>query len=303
VNERDHSKFQSDLNNICGDFDVVTHNQKDRFCGDISYNSVAGLDFAIVNQNAQRIIRTQQAVTNDQRSNYFLIFQHEGQSIVSQNNLKACLTPGEMFLMNPSQPLAIDYAGQHSKQISFHIAEEEILPHFGNISQNSLYLNKANRFVRGMNNIVPSLLETHITTKNEHNINQAFNGLLGLALEEAQTHLLSHETNETGLLQLAQDYMEQNSCNPEMSVALIAEELGLSMRKLQRLFKGTKLTPSQYLLHRRLENVCRQLIVKQEQKTDKTVSQIAYETGFNDLSYFNRAFKSKYGIAPGKWNS
>lgn len=29
-----------------------------------------------------------------------------------------------------------------------------------------------------------------------------------------------------------------------------------------------------------------------------TVAAIAYEAGFNDLSYFNRAFRRRYGMTP-----
>ena len=34
------------------------------------------------------------------------------------------------------------------------------------------------------------------------------------------------------------------------------------------------------------------------QTTDKTISEIAYEVGFNDPSWFSRAFKEEYGYAP-----
>ena len=34
------------------------------------------------------------------------------------------------------------------------------------------------------------------------------------------------------------------------------------------------------------------------QTTDKTISEIAYDVGFNDPSYFSRAFKEEFGLAP-----
>ncbi len=32
--------------------------------------------------------------------------------------------------------------------------------------------------------------------------------------------------------------------------------------------------------------------------TNKTISEIAYETGFNDPSWFSRAFKDEFGFSP-----
>ena len=32
--------------------------------------------------------------------------------------------------------------------------------------------------------------------------------------------------------------------------------------------------------------------------TDKKISEIAYEVGFNDPSWFSRAFKEEFGFAP-----
>jgi AraC-like DNA-binding protein len=33
-------------------------------------------------------------------------------------------------------------------------------------------------------------------------------------------------------------------------------------------------------------------------QTDKTISEICYEVGFNDQAYFSRAFKKQYGKSP-----
>ena len=35
--------------------------------------------------------------------------------------------------------------------------------------------------------------------------------------------------------------------------------------------------------------------------TDDSVLEIAGKSGFDNLSYFNRIFKKKYGASPGKW--
>ena len=37
--------------------------------------------------------------------------------------------------------------------------------------------------------------------------------------------------------------------------------------------------------------------------SDSSVLEIAEQSGFDNLSYFNRIFKRKYGMSPGKWRT
>lgn len=52
---------------------------------------------------------------------------------------------------------------------------------------------------------------------------------------------------------------------------------------------------SRYVLERRLV-LAKSLILAENTATP--ISQIVYSVGFNDLSYFNRTFRSRYGIRP-----
>jgi AraC-like DNA-binding protein len=61
-------------------------------------------------------------------------------------------------------------------------------------------------------------------------------------------------------------------------------------RDFQKLF-GT--TPGKWLLEQRLEHA-RQLLLN----GGKTVSDAAFESGFENTSHFSRAFKTRYGISP-----
>ena len=52
-------------------------------------------------------------------------------------------------------------------------------------------------------------------------------------------------------------------------------------------------TPHQYLVRSRLRHAARRLA-----EDDSTITDIAYDVGFGDLSYFNRAFRRRYGASP-----
>jgi AraC-like DNA-binding protein len=62
---------------------------------------------------------------------------------------------------------------------------------------------------------------------------------------------------------------------------------------VQLLFEREGLTFSQFLLDQRLARAHRMLL--DPRFAGRTVSAIAYASGFGDLSHFNRAFRRRYG--------
>lgn len=85
-------------------------------------------------------------------------------------------------------------------------------------------------------------------------------------------------------------------CEPELSIAMIAMRHGISPRYVRKLFQDEQTTFSDFVLLLRLER-SRQLL-RSPVHAIRTVASIAHTCGFNDLSYFNRTFRRRYGITP-----
>ena len=80
----------------------------------------------------------------------------------------------------------------------------------------------------------------------------------------------------------------------DVKVADLAAEVGMSPSAFSRFFKlRTGRTLSDYLIDIRLGHAARLLV-----DTTRSISEICYECGFNNLSNFNRIFKSKRGATP-----
>ncbi len=74
----------------------------------------------------------------------------------------------------------------------------------------------------------------------------------------------------------------------------LAQEIGVSKSQLYRkLVALTELSPNDFVKEYRL-NKAMKLIEKQ----DRTISEIAFETGFSSPSYFSRCFKKRFGALP-----
>lgn len=89
--------------------------------------------------------------------------------------------------------------------------------------------------------------------------------------------------------------IENNLVDGSFSITDVAKAEGITPRAIQKIFKGTGTTFSRYMLERRLM-LAKTMILADNAGTP--ISQIVYSVGFNDLSYFNRTFRSRYGIRP-----
>ena len=111
--------------------------------------------------------------------------------------------------------------------------------------------------------------------------------------EEKEEEMLGAQ-DQTFVTRL-REVIRDNMGNSDFSVERIGEEIGLSRVQLYRKVKAlTGQTPVELLRKARLERG-RRLI----EKTEKSVSEIAYEVGFTSPSYFNKCFKDEFGISPG----
>ncbi|CAH0535955.1 helix-turn-helix domain-containing protein [Vibrio marisflavi] len=89
------------------------------------------------------------------------------------------------------------------------------------------------------------------------------------------------------------DYLESNFLNP-WSVSKYAEELGITVRKLNILFyEKFGISAKHWLIERRLEHGREMLLA-----TKTKVSDIAMDCGFSNHAHFSDCFKKKYGYSP-----
>jgi AraC-like DNA-binding protein len=82
----------------------------------------------------------------------------------------------------------------------------------------------------------------------------------------------------------------------ELSPGVVARRQEVSNSYIRKLFEGEGTSFSQFVLGRRL--VRAQRMLTDRRWADRSIAWIAFETGFGDLSYFNRTFKRFYGNTP-----
>jgi AraC-like DNA-binding protein len=87
--------------------------------------------------------------------------------------------------------------------------------------------------------------------------------------------------------------------NEPIRLEELAGLVGMSQSAFSGFFKlHTGRTVSEYLIDIKLGNAARMLV-----DTSKSIAEICYESGFNNLSNFNRIFKARRGTTPREFRS
>jgi AraC-like DNA-binding protein len=101
-------------------------------------------------------------------------------------------------------------------------------------------------------------------------------------------------TNAMAKRERIKRFINQNLHKPDLSVGELARQFGFSVRYIQRLFAEEKYTVSEYIRKQRLEGCKKQLA--DPAWLHHSITEIAFNWGFNSSAHFARVFKVQYGI-------
>ena len=108
---------------------------------------------------------------------------------------------------------------------------------------------------------------------------------------------VSLQTENERLLQAVVRCLEENIASPDLSVEFLSRQVGMSRSSLySKMLEITGETPVEYIRSFKLEKAAVLM-----EKSDLTVSEIAYHTGFSTPNYFARAFKAKFNMLPSEY--
>lgn len=122
--------------------------------------------------------------------------------------------------------------------------------------------------------------------------------LVNISYNKENTHLASYlrsiaENSQPSLTQI----MESNFCY-NLSLSEFAKLSHRSLSTFKRDFHNHYNTsPGKWLLSKRLDYSANLLL-----KNPSSITDVAYESGFEDTSHFSRAFKTRFGVPPSEYS-
>lgn len=296
-------QFRSDLHAVCGSFEVQPAASRDHLRGAVAHEARGGFEFAHVAKDAQSIRRDRSNIARDGAEHFFLIVQEEGRALMSQRESVSMLRPGDLVLIDSAEPSEFTFFGSYSRQLSVHLPRMELQKRFGDALRGGLFMPRSDHTTLAIIAVLAKAFQPSNNPTQSSYLGEAMYGLLGSMLFANGTpaRCIDADVGNARLLERAVAYIDANHTDCELTIQRMAVDLKASSRQLQRAFTSLDITPTEYLLQKRLASACEAL--KQQRMTEnKTfISTIAYSVGFNDLSYFNRLFRATFNCTPSQY--
>lgn len=285
-------QFADTLTSICGEFEVALETGLKNVLGHVSSAQASGLDFAFVGQNAAKIIRSARNLRQDPGNHFFLIVQDEGSSLMRQGQSEVTLSPGDMFLVDSAMESEFVYEGHFSRQFSLHLPRDDMHQRYGRRIEGGIAISRRNPLGQAMRSILREVLR--YDDNDQPHVSESFYSVFGAFLLNRSIGQDPIINPDQLLYNRALNVMTQNFRDSTLGVPEIAASLGVSTRKLQRVFKLKRDTPRDRLQRIRIDCAARMILKDPRQ----SISSIAYSCGFNDLSTFHRQYRSLFGKSP-----
>lgn len=120
--------------------------------------------------------------------------------------------------------------------------------------------------------------------------------LVALALGTDDANVAEGRGLRAARLQAVLDDICHHYLDIDVSAASVAQRIGVTPRYVHQLLEDTGKTFSDHVLDHRL-TLARRLI-QEPQANVRKIADVAFSCGFNDLSYFNRTFRRRFGMTP-----
>jgi AraC-like DNA-binding protein len=100
------------------------------------------------------------------------------------------------------------------------------------------------------------------------------------------------------ILSMMLDHIDRHSGDPGLSAATLAQKFHCSVRYVHKLFATTGRSVAEHVNGRRIIACTRDLL---DHGQNRTIAEIAFAAGFQDISHFNRLFKRSNGATPSEF--
>ncbi len=242
--------------------------------------------------------RTPEMATDGDDS-FAMLIKRRGRMDISQRGVDLSLGDGEAVGLLHSEPARI--TPSHADYVGLIVPDAVMGRYPRQVSQSAMrIISSDNEALRVLGKFAGLLQEEAPLTTPELRYSAVTHiyELMALALgstRDPATTVVRCHVRAARLAAVKADILEHLD-NPELAVAQVALRQRVTPRYVHMLFEAEGITFSEFVLAHRLERSRRMLWDPRFARS--SITAIAFEAGFSDLSHFGRAFRHRFGATP-----
>lgn len=242
-----------------------------------------------------KYIRTAGQVRRDPDEDYHLLLPVAGELVLRQNDQETRLVPGAGCLVTLAAPFEILHPA-FTRAFIMTIPAQEVNGRLNRSSPLAVGLDLTSGLGRVVGDMLTGLHEERgtLTSGQFDAVSDRLVELLCLLAAgddrpTAPGHLTEVET-------VVRRYIREHAADPDLTGAIMAQELGWSLRQVQLALQHAGTTPRELIREERLRLVRDRL--RAPAYRHMTITELAYASGFSSASALSTAFRQRFGVCP-----
>lgn len=296
-----HDKWLNFIERNVIRYDLVSGASHDRDFK-ISARSRTAQDWALSQfktvSGSSRLRRRSQDISRDPRERYIAYFSMGGRLEFEQFQRTNVSAPGTITLVSAVEPLIHTKLGDNDT-IGFAIPREFVdqrLVHAEDVCARPVPMQ------RGIGNLVKSSL-TSLQQDAEVMTDQEFCYAARIVADLVLMTLGGHDdvtstsrSVRNGNLARVKRIIRERLSDPDLRLSEVADACGISLSYVHNLFRDDGRTAWEYLKAERLQRARR--LLQFTSRSSHSVTDVALECGFSNMSQFSTAFRAAFGVPP-----
>lgn len=296
-----YDEWAHGLRDICGNFNPHACNDGKSVLGTAGRIDVCGMEFAHISNDLDYVRRDSDDIRRDARENLFLILQLEGMCGVDHSGQQSVLEVGDCILLDSTRPTTFFFGGRFSNHISLHLPRQIMYSNSKIDFDIARKLAANDPMTMMLRALIAKIMSTPETDAGASHLRElVFNATRQAFISNGAAADGGHSLHDSAArrLHMVDLLIDKHLTESRLSARWLATRLGISIRTLQQDFQGMGVTCTTIIRDKRLRYAREKIEQIREQKGGKTIAEVAYSAGFNDISYFNRSFKELFDCAP-----
>jgi AraC-like DNA-binding protein len=293
-----YDQWTNDLQSICGNFNPKAMESGKAVTGAARRVDVCGMEFAHVSNDLDRVHRDWDDIRRDANEHLFLILQLEGSCGVEHVGQQTILDVGDCILVDSARPTTFYFGGQFSNHLSLHLPRQIMYSESHVDFDIARKLEAYDPMAMMLRALVAKIMSTSESDASSANLRHLMFNATRQAFVSGGGAMPALNDSACRRLQVVDILIDRHLTESDLSAKWLATRIGVSIRTLQEDFQGLGVTCTTVIRDKRLRLVREKIEQLKDQKSGRTIAEVAYAAGFNDISYFNRSFKELFDCAP-----